>query len=495
MPEFSIEPGIFETSQIVELSCMNPGADIYYTLDGSEPDQSSLFYTTPITISTNTIIKGKAFRTGLQPSMTLTGSFFIGTISGYLAGTLDSANSPYNITANIQIPSGDTLLIESGVELLFHGHYKFYVGENATLLALGTESENITFKGAGNYKWHHLLITYSGDDDIMDYCIFTDGRADSEEYLGNLGGAICITNCSPTISNCIFYNNSSSSTGGAIAMYNSDAILIGNLIYANEAVYGGGIYCFQSSPLIISNTICHNVAQEYGGGFGLHSNSNPILINVILWGNIACSGNQVHLYTNYSRPDFYYCNIQGGSGGFGLGVNVVYLGIYENNIAADPQFIDVDNYHLAANSPCIDNGTPSGWLVPSASHIIIDELLGYNHFGSNYDIGCYEWLGVELSNEEIEIIKISLNNYPNPFNPSTIISFSIPEESKVEIIVYNIKGQKVKKIVKKVFEKGYHSVVWQGDNDSGKTACSGVYFYKLNVNGKAKVIKKCLLLK
>jgi hypothetical protein len=96
---------------------------------------------------------------------------------------------------------------------------------------------------------------------------------------------------------------------------------------------------------------------------------------------------------------------------------------------------------------------------------------------------------------ELQQIEFQLSNYPNPFNPSTTISFSIPEESKVEVIVYNIKGQKVKKIVKKVFEKGYHSVVWQGDDDSGKTACSSIYFYKLNVNGKAKVIKKCLLLK
>ncbi|MCK4653808.1 MAG: chitobiase/beta-hexosaminidase C-terminal domain-containing protein, partial [Candidatus Cloacimonetes bacterium] len=282
MPKFSLEPGIYETSQIVELICLNPEADIYYTLDGSEPDQSSLFYTIPLTISTNTFIKAKAFNTGLQPSMTLTGNFFIGTLSGNLSGTLTSTNSPYNIIANIQITAGDTLCIEPGVELLFHGHYKFTVGENATLLALGTVSEYITFKGVSNYKWRHLRINESGDDDIVDYCIFTDGKADNDEYLGDNGGAICVYNCSPTISNCIFYNNSAESTGGAIYLRFSDAKLIRNLIYANEAVYGGGIYCFQSSPLIISNTICHNVAEEDGGGLGVGYNSNPIQINVIL---------------------------------------------------------------------------------------------------------------------------------------------------------------------------------------------------------------------
>ena len=497
VPEFSIEPGIYETNQIVELSCLNSGADIYYTLDGSEPDQNSLFYTQSLIISTNTMIKAKAFNAGLQPSMTLTGSFFIGTLSGLVSGTLTAADSPYNIVANILIPFGDTLYIEPGVELLFHGRYRIYVGGNTTLLALGTESEYITFTGAGYNKWHHLYIHNSGDDDIVNYCIFTSGKADIDGDFDNKGGAICVRDCSPTISNSIFYNNSASSFGGALYLTNSNAIIIGNLFYQNEAVVGGGIYCFQSNPLIMNNTICNNVAEENGGGFVVAHNSNPILINVILWGNIAVSGNQVHLYTNLALPDFYYCNIQGGIEEFGISYNFVFEGIYENCINAYPRFTDIDlcDYHLLANSPCIDNGTPSGSLIPPDFDIVIDDLLGYDCFGSNYDIGCYEWLGVGVSNGEIENIKISLSNYPNPFNPSTIISFSIPKKSKVEVIVYNIKGQKVKKIVKNVFEKGRHSVVWQGDDESGKSVGAGVYFYKLEVNRKTEAVKKCLLLK
>ncbi len=497
IPEFSIEPGIHETSQIVEISCLNHGADIYYTLDGSEPDQNSLFYTQSLVISTNTFIKAKAFNTGLQPSMTLTGSFFIGTLSGLVSGTLTAADSPYNIIANILIPFGDTLYIEPSVELLFHGRYRIYVGGNTTLLALGTESEYITFTGAGNHKWHHLYIHNSGDDDIVNYCIFTSGKADIEGDFDNKGGAICVRDSSPTISNSIFYNNSASSFGGAIYLTNSDAIIIGNLIYNNEAVYGGGIYCFQSSPLILSNTISNNIAEEDGGGLVVAHSSNPILINVILWGNIAVNGNQVHLYTNLALPDFYYCNIQGGIEEFGISYNFVFEGIYENCINANPQFIDINlhDYHLAANSPCIDTGTPSGWVIPFYTYITIDELLGYDHFGANYDIGCYEWLGIGLSSEEIEIIKISLSNYPNPFNPSTTIVFTIPEESNVEVIVYNIRGQKVKKVVKDLFEKGHHSVIWQGNDESGESVSSGVYLYKLNVNGKTESVNKCLLLK
>ena len=90
---------------------------------------------------------------------------------------------------------------------------------------------------------------------------------------------------------------------------------------------------------------------------------------------------------------------------------------------------------------------------------------------------------------------IELDNYPNPFNPSTTISFSLQNNSNIELSIYNIKGQKVKSLVKKSFESGNHSVIWDGNDDTGKPVSSGIYLYKLNVNGKAKAVRKCLLLK
>jgi len=91
--------------------------------------------------------------------------------------------------------------------------------------------------------------------------------------------------------------------------------------------------------------------------------------------------------------------------------------------------------------------------------------------------------------------QIYLSNYPNPFNPVTTISFSIQINSKIELSVYNIKGQKVKTLIKAEIEKGNHSLNWNGDDKSGKMVSSGIYFYKLKVNGKTEAVKKCLLLK
>ncbi len=89
----------------------------------------------------------------------------------------------------------------------------------------------------------------------------------------------------------------------------------------------------------------------------------------------------------------------------------------------------------------------------------------------------------------------NITNYPNPFNPSTNISFNIKEDTDVEITIYNMKGQKVKTLVDKKFQQGQHKVEWNGTNSANQTVGSGVYFYKVNYNGKTQAVKKCVMLK
>ncbi|MDO9576822.1 MAG: C25 family cysteine peptidase [Candidatus Cloacimonadales bacterium] len=87
-------------------------------------------------------------------------------------------------------------------------------------------------------------------------------------------------------------------------------------------------------------------------------------------------------------------------------------------------------------------------------------------------------------------------NYPNPFNPVTTISFALADAAKVDLEVFNIKGQKVRTLLASdSFEKGVMQVVWDGRDNLGKSVSSGVYFYKLRVNDKNIDTKKCLLLK
>ncbi len=98
-------------------------------------------------------------------------------------------------------------------------------------------------------------------------------------------------------------------------------------------------------------------------------------------------------------------------------------------------------------------------------------------------------------NQNIPLVPVLNGNYPNPFNPETKIAFSIPEDSKVNLTIYNIKGQKVKTLVNDQLEKGFHEIIWNSKDNNGKSVASGVYFYKFDVNSKTKGVKKMLLLK
>ena len=73
-------------------------------------------------------------------------------------------------------------------------------------------------------------------------------------------------------------------------------------------------------------------------------------------------------------------------------------------------------------------------------------------------------------------------NYPNPFNPSTSISFDIATESIVFIEIFNIKGQKVKTLVNEFFNPGSYVIEWNGNDDSGREVSSGIYFYQIRAS-------------
>jgi len=71
------------------------------------------------------------------------------------------------------------------------------------------------------------------------------------------------------------------------------------------------------------------------------------------------------------------------------------------------------------------------------------------------------------------------NNYPNPFNPTTVIRYQVPEKTAVTLKIYNILGQQVKTLVNERKLPGYYSIQWQGDNDSDTHVSSGIYIYRM----------------
>ena len=101
---------------------------------------------------------------------------------------------------------------------------------------------------------------------------------------------------------------------------------------------------------------------------------------------------------------------------------------------------------------------------------------------------------IKKDNKKSISSNILMYNFPNPFNPTTTIAFTIPKNSQVYLGIYDISGKLIKTLIDAPIEAGYHTVVWDGTDDNGRSVSSGVYFYKLKSKGYEET-KKMLLLK
>ncbi len=270
----------------------------------------------------------------------------------------------------------------------------------------------------------------------------------------------------------------------------------------------GGISTAWNSKInIINCTIGDNSSSADRGAaiFGYQENSIMNIYNSIIYGNTP---RQIVLENNSTESYPYILNIKNSLIQEGNGQVYDFFGNNEinwlgGNLREDPLWnISTDNqYFLSEDSPCIDAGTlelPDGIVLPEF------DLAGNPRiYGNGVDMGAYEW-NPNIANDDNFVInngKYKLTNYPNPFHsPSnrgsgTTISFDLPKSGDVDLTIYNIKGQKVKTLTNEKYPKGKHSLIWNGKNDKNQDVSSGVYFYKLNVDGKDVNVKKCLLMK
>jgi len=84
--------------------------------------------------------------------------------------------------------------------------------------------------------------------------------------------------------------------------------------------------------------------------------------------------------------------------------------------------------------------------------------------------------------------------FPNPFNPTTTLSFSLAEKGDVNIKIFNVKGQLVKEIKKPALNKGVHNIVWNGKDSHNRDCATGIYLFRLQTESKT-MMKKGMLVK
>jgi len=332
------------------------------------------------------------------------------------------------------------------------------------------------------------------------------------------GGGICFRNSYSKISNSTISYNLSSWVGGGIAIYDGCVTISACKIISN---YYSGIEVFGAGCTVIDNSIIKYHYTAIGIGIGTN---NMILTRCFITENLqafSCSGGyytpinitfrnltitnnttlwsgsyygnynlQIHNSILWNNTDseievpeeseitVAYSDIEGGVSSItGNGV----INWLEGNIYVNPLFEDNSTCYLSIDSPCIDAGDPNSPLDPD---------------GTIADMGCFYFDQIiGINDNEIPSAIYNLTNYPNPFNPSTTIEFSIQNDSRVELSVYNIKGQKIKTLVNDNLTYGNYSINWNGTNERNESVSSGIYFYNLIVKKKQISTGKCILIK
>ena len=476
--------------------------------NGKNITVASLFLTTQdTTYISQTIIDGNdngsvvTFENGENPSAILSG-FTIRNGSGtyadpdedgyyhYLGGGIFCLDSNPNLE-NLQIS-------ENTVESRGAGIYCYNSSpslENVTI----TDNSTISYGGSGG----GIYCRDNSSPSLVNVTI----TGNSAQYGG--GGISCRNNSSPSLTNVIISENTvpgdlDCGWGGGICCYDNSSPILQNVTITNNSanMRGGGISClYSSNPSLVNVTITGNSANNWvGGGIDCWANSNPTLVNVTISGNTANSGGGICgeatlvnciLWDNFPNeingsPNITYSDIEGGWQG-------------EGNIDEDPLFVGtgVYPYSLLEDSPGIDAGIPDTTGLNLPPWDIIGNLRIWDGDGDGIaiiDMGAYEYGAppVDADDSQLPIVDFQLYNYPNPFNPSTTISFNISRKDakNAKLEIYNLRGQRVRQF--SIFNS-QSSIKWDGTDDNNKPVSSGIYFYKLKAGDFQKVKKMILL--
>ena len=414
--------------------------------------------------------------------------------SGELSGIWTAANNPYIVDADVNIAPENSIFIAPGTEIHMNNDSKFTVmGQLTATGSWAADIDPIVFTSDGN--WSGFVFKNTDLVSTVQNCEITKAQdsaisIETDAMVDIIGNKI--------------YGNYSAADGAAISIAGSDNVnILQNFISNNESqTLTGGISCISSIPVIKNNIIVNNSGNY--AAFSLKNGSDVTLENNTIANNESAGGYHIFVFNSqisimnsiiqeagdiffapFGDPTIEYTCITGGFAGTG-------------NIDADPMFTNPTAgagiayngldaaWTLADGSPCIDAGNP-------------DPI--YNDLdGSRNDMGAFGgqgFINLTDANEPTTpvpaVAQISI--YPNPFNPSTSITLNIPAADMTKPIsasIYNVKGQLVKTLVNNQVTTRT-TYVWNGTDNAGNAAASGLYFVKVQTASSTTAAKMMMV--
>lgn len=316
------------------------------------------------------------------------------------------------------------------------------------------------------------------------------------------GGAILVTDSSPTIRRCVFEENDASGGGGGLYALRSGAVIEDCIFIGNTGVDGGGLYLNQASPIIRGCLFRDNACLAWGGAIFCENGSNPALIHCTLvrnhayqGGGIWCvwecrlrlencliafsaAGEGVYAYGNPGHDSVVTlscCDVFGNAGANYGGTILDPTGL-DGNISSDPMFCSAqeDKFGLAHLSPCLPGQNSCGVQIGA--------------LGEGCDMTESSVLDAEPPRPAL------IGNAPNPFGLSTQIGFRLPGPTKVTLRIYDLQGREVRLLTRQEsFPAGASAVRWDGRDDAGRPLASGIYLCRLDIGSTKETLRISLL--
>lgn len=410
----------------------------------------------------------KLYRVAVLDDHSLPVTMYVKTSGNDLLSGLSAATAKKHIQTAIDVaPPKAVLRVAEGI-----------YDENVVILGqtLSVEGGYDSIGWSRDANLHPVILTGGGRGPVirvasgvvaLEDLIIRDGSAGAQG-----GGGLDVTGGNTQLTRCVITHNMAIGQyewgGGALTVLDGVLSMAGCRVVGNVSPGGaGGLRFGAGSRFTISGTIIAGnsgtpavhinnasgtfvnctVADNSAGGFLVNNPSqNDTLVNCVLWNNGPYD------IAGYA-PAVTYSDIQRGVEGAG-------------NISSNPLFVDspMQDYHLLSGSPCIDRGSPAS---------------PHDADGSRADMGAFFFdhnaAGVDgPSDGGIPAFYCLRQNFPNPFNPKTVLSYQLPVASDVWLSVYDLLGREVAVLVNERKAPGSYMVQLDASGLS-----SGVYLYRL----------------